>query len=584
MTIVGLNYMSFLGWILLIALIINSFIAVVVVLYLHEKRRLMGSTYPVLKKYGVSFRDLIRQIPGNLYWKNLEGVLVADNTAHSRSFSNSDDLTGITDYDIFPKEVADKVRALDHEVMRTGRLHVAEEFATGFDGKRYLYLSYKAPLYNSKGELVGIIGNSLDISEARKAEMDRLWRDIERLKGAEKALIEAKEAAEKASRAKSEFIAVMSHEFRTPLTGILGMLDILLNEQVSDEQRKEYLQNVNAVSRHLLSLINNILDFAKIDAKKFHLNNVDFDLKHEIQEIIRILNSQALNKHISLQLNYPGVFPVKFRGDPKALSQILMNVIGNAVKFTEQGTVTISVIPKELIPRQAHLWILVEDTGIGIPPEKIEKIFEAFEQADISHTRSYGGTGLGLAVARRLIEIMGGSIWVESIVNHGAKFYLDLTFERNPLEAFEEKESSVEPHKRLVGPCRVLLVEDDPLVQFVHQHKLEKLGCDVVAVKDGVSALSAYEADKFDIIFMDIGLPDISGNEVIRWIRKIESALDTSTPIVALSAYADEKNTEEMLAAGANLTLCKPVEDEKLLEVIESLVRRSTQPLKEKSE
>jgi signal transduction histidine kinase/ActR/RegA family two-component response regulator len=421
-------------------------------------------------------------------------------------------------------------------------------------------LAAASVLRNEAGGVLGSVVTLTDITERKRHE---------------DAVHQAREAAEQANRAKSEFLSNMSHEIRTPMNGIMGTMQLALLKTKNPKVR-EYLELGMSSAAHLLDLINDVLDLSKIEAGKLQTTVKPFSLREEVGSTVEALNSTALDKDLALELSIADNVPDRLLGDAGHLRQVLANLVGNALKFTERGRVFVRVAaaPQGWDEELSPLRFEVEDTGIGIPEDMLERIFESFEQVPGSAHVKYGGTGLGLTISRRLVELMGGAIEVRSRPGRGSLFSFTAQFMIAPGDAQPEERVRV-PRAR-TRPLRILVAEDNRINQIYVRELLSELGHEVDVAETGRAALDklAHEGG-FDLVLMDIRMPEMSGDEAVRIIRQNPPpGVDPRLPVVALSAYALRGEIDRYMQNGFTAYLTKPIDPRQLDEVLANVAAR----------
>jgi PAS domain S-box-containing protein len=427
------------------------------------------------------------------------------------------------------------------------------------DGSRFPVRLSITALHDASGEITGFMGIANDISEHKKAQKD---------------LLTAKEAAESAMRARTAFLARMSHELRTPINGALGMLELALQTELTAQQH-DYLDTAKASAASLLAIINDVLDFSKIDAGMLKIEVAPFALREGLSAALRGFMAAAKVKGVAILSQVASDVPERVTGDSLRLQQIIVNLVSNALKFTEHGTITVSVERRAATAASVTLAFAVTDTGIGIPKDKQALIFEAFRQADENTTRLFGGTGLGLAICVELAELLGGTLRVESEVGRGTRFELVLPFA--PADNAPAPRPLQAPPPRVVRALKILVADDNLTNRRVAAGLLSKVGHVIVTVEDGRQALTAIAKEKFDLVLMDVQMPEMDGLEATRRLRAAETAMGGHLPVIALTAQAMQGDREKCLEAGADGYAAKPINMNELLATIEGLMGGSAE-------
>jgi PAS domain S-box-containing protein len=549
-----------------------------------ERKREEGA----LRTSEAHLRTLVNTIPNLIWLKDTEGIYLATNPMFERFLgAKASEIMGKTDYDFVGRELADFFREHDRKAMRADGPSVNEEWITFADsGQRALLETTKTPMKDSSGRLIGVLGIGRDITLARQAERElaSYRQHLEELVHQRTAeLSEAKEAAETANRAKSSFLANMSHEIRTPMNAIIGFTH-LLQKQITEPGPHSQLLKVSSAAQHLLRVINDILDLSKIDADKLILEASDFALPQLVAHVLTMMGERASDKGLCLAEEIDPGIPAALRGDALRLKQMLLNFVGNAIKFSEHGKITVRARLLEEAAQSVLLRLEVEDQGIGLSAEQQSRLFQAFTQGDHSTTRVYGGTGLGLAITQRLASLMGGATGVSSRPGLGSTFWMTVRLAKMPGAAdngeLRQMPAPAQNPMQKPGPepsaeqllaqgyrgVRLLLAEDDPVNQLVASDLLNDVGLAVDVVANGQQAVERACSGDYALVLMDMQMPVMDGIGATQAIRRFfgRSAL----PILAMTANAFDEDRQRCLAAGMNDHIGKPVDPDKLYEIL----------------
>ena len=511
---------------------------------------------------------LLEATPTAIYLKDRTGRYVRFNRAFEELFGIvRSHWFGKTVFELVPGDAAAMMHQKDLDLFERGEVQTYEAaFTNRKTGALREGLYWKAPLTNERGEITGLVGTILDVTDRNRVNSE---------------LREAKHQAEVANKAKSDFLANMSHEIRTPMNGVIGMTDLALDTTLNDAQR-EYLSVVKSSAQALMVILNDILDFSKIEAGKLQVESVLFSPAGIIQDTLKAVIARAEKKGLTVQCAMDADLPASTFGDPGRIRQVLTNLCDNAIKFTEKGGITVEARRGRLANHQHELHLCVRDTGIGIPESKLSSIFGAFNQADTSTTREYGGTGLGLTICARLVELMGGKIWVKSEPGQGSAFHftvrllaVDASNDAPSLTA--NRATSASHLNETPSPSRslrILLVEDNVVNQKLAMVLLKKWGHDCSLAQNGQEAVNLFPTQAWDLILMDMQMPVMGGLEATRLIRASEPA-GHRTPILAMTANAMATDRQACLDAGMDDHLSKPLNAKALQASIEKLAQIS---------
>ncbi|MBF0160206.1 MAG: response regulator [Magnetococcales bacterium] len=502
-----------------------------------------------------TLRSLIDAIPDLICYKNLAGVYLGCNNAFAALVGrHAAEIAGRTDHELFPEERADFFCHTNQTILASQQPYHHEEWVAYPDGHKALLETVNLPFWDTGDQLLGLLGIS---------------RDITAQKAAEEVIRHAGEMAEEATRTKSDFLANMSHEIRTPMNAIIGLSHLALKTELTSRQR-DYLSKIQGSGQHLLGIINDILDFSRIEAGKLTVEQTEFDMETVLDTVTNMMAEKSSVKGLELLLDIDPSVPSRLVGDPLRLGQILINYASNAVKFTEQGEISIQICLKEETDQLLLLHFAVCDTGIGLTEEQASRLFQSFSQADSSTTRKFGGTGLGLVIARNLAELMGGTAGVTSQYGHGSTFWFTARLGRSRTE----RPSVMKPGPDLCGK-RMLVVDDNDSARTILQTLLSSMTFHVAVAASGQEALEAIQRasgdqSPYDVVFLDWQMPGMDGIETAQRIGAL--SLTTKPHLILVTAHSREDIFSQAEAAGIEDILVKPVTASTLFDLTMNLL------------
>ncbi|MBN1990454.1 MAG: transporter substrate-binding domain-containing protein [Bacteroidales bacterium] len=524
---------------------------------LNSELSIRKQTEKQLVKERTLLRQFINAIPDPLFHKDKDGCYVNYNNAFGALINNEEDILGKTDFDIFPSDFAKAILNSDLKAYTTKTPVIDERWITLPNGDKLLLSTHRTPFFDEKGQLIGLVGAGRNITAQHKAEED---------------LRVAKERAEQSDKLKSAFLANMSHEIRTPMNAIIGFSNLLLNPELLHEQKKEYVKFINSSGNTLLNLINDIIDIAKIEAGEITILEKEFNLVELLREQHALFTNMAVSQdkaHININLILPeGTSELPVVLDQLRIKQVLSNLLSNAVKFTDSGAITLGLSVSASL---FEFW--VTDTGIGIPQTHRKQIFEQFRQVDETLSRKYGGTGLGLTISQRLIELMNGRIWLESEEGVGSTFYFNVPITEKTRALWNSQQTNTpkpKSHKASIEAnswqhVKMLIAEDEEMNYLYLKEVLSPTGVSITWAQNGKEAVELAKSNGYNIVLMDIKMPIMNGIEAAQAIllQKPEQA------IIAQTAYAMHDEKQQCLNLGFKAYLTKPLLPKILLETIQ---------------
>ncbi|MDX1949696.1 MAG: ATP-binding protein [Rickettsiales bacterium] len=499
--------------------------------------------------------------------KILNGIVIIDNKGNIANYNNfaerifgfsRDDVLGNQASMLFTKESANLLETYLNLYLNFGNSE--EEGDIGFESE------LNGVTKDGKNIKVKVGINKIDIEGVRKLVC--IIDDVTENRKEQENLLKAKQEAEAANRAKSDFLANMSHELRTPMNGIMGLTELILDTELTNEQ-KEFVKLIYSSSDNLLNILNDILDLSKIEAGMMEVEEVPFDITKALSDLCKLYTPVAKDKGLcELKVQYFSDIPQAVMGDYSKFSQIVRNLLSNAIKFTEKGGVEIIAEANE-----NKIKISVFDTGIGIPAERIEKIFDKFTQADNSTTRKYGGTGLGLAIVKEYVNMLGGQIGVNSQVNYGSEFWFEIPIKIVSETPINSKKIGTNNFSNFDRKSKILVVDDHPVNRLFAKKLLSKMGfTDIDMAEDGMQAIEKVNENEYFIVFMDCQMPNLDGYQSTKLIREMEKSKNSHLNIIAMTANAMNGDREKCLKAGMDEYISKPIKSNKLLDVLSKFV------------
>jgi hypothetical protein len=524
-----------------------------------------------IKAENTLFRTLIDNLPLNVYIKDRNSRKTFANRAEYEyvGLKSEADLLGKDDYELYSPESARHSIDEDQYVFATGKPILAKEAViTTKDGNQHFYLSYKMPLKDDDGKIIGLLGGSYDITDRKQIEL------LVQQKNAE--LLIAKEKAQESDRLKSAFLANMSHEIRTPMNGILGFAELLKKPNIEIEKQRQFLDLIEKSGRRMLSIINNIIDISKIEAGGINVLLSDTDVHEQMEFIHAFFKQEAEKKGIHLLKKNPQPFKKMIViTDREKVYAILTNLVKNAIKFTQEGFIEFGYQAHPTRPETAQvsesgeLEFFVKDTGIGIPSDQLETIFERFRRVDEMLHRDYEGSGLGLAISKSYVEMLGGKIWVKSEHGKGSAFYFTIPYEK--IKKIEKKTKLISSSEKKMRQLKIVIAEDDDTSAELLKSgfKLEGLAREIIIVTSGIEVIKVCRTNPdIDLILMDIQLPSMDGHQATRHIRQFNKQV----VVIAQSAFALSDSRQKAIAAGCTDYISKPINMNELLTLIRKYI------------